>query len=170
METVLSQERFNIGKILLSIVFLTICSKIKVPLYPVPVTLQTFAVYLLGSLLSPRESFFAVSTWISLGVLGLPVFSSPFGGIFPPTIGYLGGMLCAAPLIGILINKNISPITACFSACFIIHLFGCLGLSFIGIKNVFMIGILPFIVPDILKIMIVCGIVRRKNIEINKLL
>lgn len=76
-----------------------LCAHISVPLgfTPVPITLQPFAVLLLGLLLSPALSFAALSLYLLEGAAGLPVFSpNGPGGLFQ-LFGYSGGYLMAAP-------------------------------------------------------------------------
>ena len=71
---------------------IVICAWISIPLGPVPVTLQTFAVFLGASLLGSRRGTLAVAVYILLGVVGLPVFSG-FKGLNPLTFGYVLGFL-----------------------------------------------------------------------------
>lgn len=71
---------------------MVICAWISVPLGPVPVTLQTFAVFLAAALLGSRRGTLAVGVYILLGVVGLPVFSG-FKTLNPVTFGYVLGFL-----------------------------------------------------------------------------
>ena len=71
---------------------IVICAWISLPMGPVPVTLQTFAVFLGASLLGSRRGTLAVAVYILLGVVGLPVFSG-FKGLNPLTFGYVLGFL-----------------------------------------------------------------------------
>ncbi len=77
---------------------------ISVPFYPVPMTLQTLAVLLVGGLLGPRLGVAAVTSYLALGLAGAPVFHSGLGGLVllaGPTGGYLMGFVPAAFLMGL---------------------------------------------------------------------
>ena len=88
--------------IILGSIALTISAKIKIPFYPVPMTMQTFVVILLGITLGYKLALATVGLYLIEGILGLPVFSnSPEKGIgfvyfIGPTMGYLIGFLFAA--------------------------------------------------------------------------
>ena len=79
-----------------------ICKKIKLPFYPVPMTMQTFVVLFLGVLLGPKLAATTILFYLCEGILGLPVFSnSPEKGIgfvyfTGPTMGYLIGFIFAS--------------------------------------------------------------------------
>lgn len=164
MNRFLVKNTVSVKNILLSIAFLTISSKVIVPLYPVPITLQMFAVYFLGLLHTPRESFSAVLCWIFIGSIGAPVFASNLGGINGPTVGYLIGMLFGAPLIGFLKSKGYSLMLSCIACYFVVHILGCLWLAnFVGFENVIQLGVIPFIVPELLKMTLACSLVALKK-------
>ena len=86
-----------------AIVWLTVCSQLSIPLRPVPVTLQTFGVFVWAmASSSPIRSFRAVASWILCGVMGIPCFAYGCSGIdvlSGPWGGHVMGMLVAAPLI-----------------------------------------------------------------------
>ena len=97
--------------ILFSTCLLAISSKIKIPFYPVPMTMQTFIVLSIGITLGPKLGFIALSTYLLEGLIGLPVFSgTPEKGmgvlyVLGPTGGYLVGYIVSAYLVG-KINLN----------------------------------------------------------------
>ena len=153
-----------VKSLLLSIVFLIVSSKVIIPLYPVPITLQMFAIYFLGLLLPSRESFFLILSWLFIGSIGFPVFASNLGGISGPTVGYLIGMLFGAPMIGFLKSKGFSNLVSCIACYLIVHIFGCLWLvNFVGIDNVIQLGVVLFIIPELLKITLACSIFSLKK-------
>jgi biotin transport system substrate-specific component len=78
----LSGNKISSLKIVLSITLLIFCSKVTVPFYPVPVTLQMFAIYLLSFKLSPKESFASIFLWLGRGICGVPVFAPNIIGNF----------------------------------------------------------------------------------------
>jgi biotin transport system substrate-specific component len=88
-------------------VFTAIGAQIEIPHQPVPFTLQTFFVLLAGGLLGKRNGFLSMLTYLGMGALGLPVFSSASSGLvrlLGPTGGYLLSFPVAAYLIGFLVS------------------------------------------------------------------
>ncbi len=86
------------------IALLTAGSWLSVPFYPVPLTMQTLAVLLVGGLLGPRRGPAAVAGYLALGLAGTPVFHNGIGGpavLLGPTGGYLLGFVPAAFLMGL---------------------------------------------------------------------
>ena len=89
-------------------ILLTISAKIKIPFYPVPMTMQTFVVILLGITFGYKAGAAAVCLYLIEGISGLPVFSnSPEKGVglsyfMGPTMGYLIGFIFAAFIAGYL--------------------------------------------------------------------
>jgi len=102
------------GIVLLASAFVAACAQVAVPLYftPVPLTLQPFAVLVLGLLLSPRLAGAALVAYLGEGALGLPVFapgptSAPgLAHLFGPTAGYLLAYPFAALLISVLYRRS----------------------------------------------------------------
>ena len=98
--------------VLVGSILLTISAKIKIPFYPVPMTMQTFIVLFLGISFGYKIAVVTVSVYLVEGLLGLPVFSnSPEKGIglayfVGPTMGYLIGFLFAAFFAGYLNFKT----------------------------------------------------------------
>ena len=105
MELVKSAQNSKILKTILIIFFgsiaLAISAKIKIPFYPVPMTMQTFVVLFLGMSFGYRVGLATVSLYLVEGIIGLPVFSnSPEKGVgfvyfTGPTMGFLIGFLVA---------------------------------------------------------------------------
>ena len=84
-------------------------AQIEIPHQPVPYTFQTFFVLLAGAMLGPRNGFISMAMYLSLGALGLPVFSgSAFGlaRILGPTGGYLIAFPVAALVVGYLVSRR----------------------------------------------------------------
>lgn len=94
------------------IALLLLSAKIKVPFYPVPMTLQTLSVGLIAAALGPRHAVGAVVGYLMLGMIGVPVFTntppSPAGLIYftGPTGGYLLGFIVAAAVVGTLCQRG----------------------------------------------------------------
>ena len=104
-------------KILISFLFtilIALSSKISVPFYPVPMTMQTFVVLLCGVILGPKFGFVTLSLYLFEGAIGLPVFQgTPEKGLgimylTGPTGGYLIGFIISAFIAGLLFSKEIS--------------------------------------------------------------
>lgn len=94
----------KIGLVAAGVGALTAGAWMSVPFYPVPLTMQTLAVLLVGALLGPRLGVAAVSGYLALGLAGAPVFHNGLGGpavLLGPTGGYLLGFLPAAALMGL---------------------------------------------------------------------
>jgi biotin transport system substrate-specific component len=91
---------------------LTISAKLKIPFYPVPMTMQTFIVLFLGIAFGYKIGFATVGVYLFEGIIGIPVFSnSPEKGVglvyfTGPTMGYLIGFLFAVFFAGYLNLKN----------------------------------------------------------------
>ena len=103
------------NKILIAFLFsilIAISSKMSVPFYPVPMTMQTFVVLMTGVMLGARFGFVALTFYIIEGALGLPVFSgTPGKGIglsymMGPTGGYIIGYAFSALVAGYLFSKS----------------------------------------------------------------
>jgi biotin transport system substrate-specific component len=135
--------------------------QIVLPFSPVPVTGQTFAVLLLGALYGSRRGPATVATYITLGILGLPVFAGATAGmarLLGPTAGYLIGFIVAAFVVGLLSERgwDRKPWTTAASMIIgnvVIYIVGITWLSrFVGWEAVLSLGVLPFLAGDALKI------------------
>ena len=157
---------------LLGSILLAISSKIKIPFYPVPMTMQTFVVLLIGVCFGWRLGVATISLYILEGIIGLPVFSgTPEKGIglayfMGPTMGYLIGFIFAGYLAGKFIYDNnyfFNFLKLTFAISFI-YILGMLWLgNLIGWdKPIFELGAKPFLLAELLKILIA-------TIAINKI-
>lgn len=147
---------------------IALCAQIQIPLgfTPVPVTLQTFAVLLLGVALGARNAMLAVLVYLAEGMMGFPVMKggtiNPFA-LIGPTGGYLVGMVAQAYLAGWFFERahRFSPailFLAVSATCFIELGFGALWLSFfVGAANTLEMGVLPFLPGEALKTLAVVG-------------
>ena len=129
--------------------------------WPVPFTMQTFAVLIIGALFGARRGGLTVIAYLLEGAAGLPVFSLGRGGLailFGPTGGYLFGFIAAAYITGVLAQNRwdrriITTIFAMIIGDFLILSFGLLWLSLIvGFNNALVTGVYPFIAGDLIKI------------------
>jgi len=168
MEAIKKIELNKIAKVILIAVLgtllLTISAKIKIPFYPVPMTMQTFVVLFLGITLGPRIGLLTISLYLFEGIFGLPVFAgTPEKGVglvyfTGPTMGYLIGFLVAVYFSGSfkydkgLINTFLKLI---FSVSFI-YIFGLVWLgTLIGWdKPIFKLGAQPFLLAELFKMLL----------------
>tara|TARA_B100002051_G_C16534190_1_gene534202 strand:- start:38 stop:589 length:552 start_codon:yes stop_codon:yes gene_type:complete len=181
METVKVLKYQKVVKLLLitlvGTIILTISSKIKIPFYPVPMTMQTFVVLALGMSFGFKIGTATVALYLLEGIIGLPVFSnSPEKGIgfayfIGPTMGYLIGFLFATFLSGYLnLNTNIFLVfLKLILSVSIIYILGMFWLgSLIGWeKPIFELGAKPFLLAELFKILLLT-LLSKKLIKLRK--
>ena len=162
--------------IILGSIALTISAKIKIPFYPVPMTMQTFVVLFLGLSLGYKIGLTSVSLYLLEGIMGLPVFSnSPEKGVgliyfTGPTMGYLIGFLTATFLASKINNKDnflfiLLKLILATSTIYILGLFW-LGTLIGWDKPIFELGAKPFLLAEIFKI-IILTLLAKKIIKIR---
>ena len=168
MEAVKEIKLNKIAKIILVAVLgtllLTISAKIKIPFYPVPMTMQTFMVLFLGITLGPKIGLLTISLYLFEGIFGLPVFAgTPEKGIgliyfTGPTMGYLIGFLVAVYFAGSFkYDKGI--INTFLKLIFSISFVYILGMILLGIligwdKPIFKLGAQPFLLAELFKMLL----------------
>ncbi len=149
---------------LLGSILLTISAKIRIPFYPVPMTMQTFVVMFLGITLGSRVGAIAVIFYLLEGILGLPVFSnSPEKGIgivyfTGPTMGYLIGFIFSVYLIGYF-NLKKSFVEIFFKLVLSVSIIYLIGFIWLGIligwnKPIFDLGVKPFLLAELFKVLL----------------
>ena len=180
MELTKNISQTKILKSLLAVVLgsiaLTISAKIKIPFYPVPMTMQTFVVLFLGISLGYKIGLASVALYLFEGIMGLPVFSnSPEKGVglvyfTGPTMGYLIGFLAASFLASkISIKDNfllvLIKLIIATSTIYILGLFW-LGTLIGWEKPIFSLGAKPFLLAEAFKI-ILLALITKKIIKIR---
>ena len=162
---------------LIGSIILAVSSKIKIPFYPVPMTMQTLIVLVIGIGFGWKLGLATVSLYLFEGIIGLPVFSgTPEKGIgliyfTGPTMGYLIGFLVAVYISGKFnydnnLVKNFLKLTLATSFIYI------LGMSWLGSligwdKPIFQLGAQPFLLAELFKILIATFAVNQIK-KINK--
>ena len=150
----------NIALILFGTLLLAVSSKIQVPFWPVPMTMQTFIVFIIGMSYGWKLAFSTLIAYLAEGALGLPVFAKGGGLLYliGPTAGYLYGMAIAAGVIGFLAergynNSYIKSLISLIIGTVIIFVLGVgyLG-SVIGYDKALAGGLYPFIPSEFFKI------------------
>ena len=151
---------YNVWLVLGGSLFIALSAQISFG-YPVPFTMQTFAVLLVGALFGPKMGSLSVGLYLLEGLAGWPVFShwrSGFHMLLGPTGGYLVGFLIAAYVTGFLAQKGwdrgfFSTFLAMFAGNVIIYTIGILQLSFLfGVRQALVVGLYPFIAGAVIKI------------------
>ena len=163
--------------VFLGTMVLTMSAKLKIPFYPVPMTMQTFVVIFLGLAFGYKIGLATVGVYLLEGIIGIPVFSnSPEKGVglvyfTGPTMGYLIGFLFAVFFAGFLNLKN--NIFIIFSKLIFsvstIYLFGVLWLgTLIGWdKPILQLGVTPFLLAELFKICLLT-LLAKKIIKFRK--
>lgn len=139
-----------------------IFAQVEIPLQPVPITGQTFAVLLVGAVLGSRRGAAAMIAYIAQGGMGLPFFAggaSGLGILTGATAGYLVGFVGAAHVVGLLAERGLersvkTSIIPFFIGTIVIYIFGVTWLSIVlnSFSQAIQFGLLPFLVGDVIKL------------------
>lgn len=151
----------TLGAVALATAVLAASSWVVAPMYPVPMTMQTFAVTLVGALFGWRLGALTVLAWLGQAAIGLPVLAGGSGGLGAfagPTAGYLAAFPLAAALTGYLAEAGWTGrrLVLCFVSMLagnaLILLMGAAWLSgMIGIEAALTAGVAPFVLGALLK-------------------
>ena len=145
-------------------ILITISAKIKIPFYPVPMTMQTFAILLIGITFGAKIGLATVMLYLFEGIIGLPVFAnSPEKGIgivyfIGPTMGYLIGFLVAVYFAG-LFKYDKGMLNTFLKLFFSVSFIYILGIAWLGTligweKPIFKLGVQPFLLAELFKILL----------------
>lgn len=143
-----------------------VLAQIAIPMWPVPITGQTFAVLLVGAVLGVTRGALSLIAYLAIGAAGLPVFSGLASGLtFGPTFGYLAGFVAAAAVVGFFAQLGwqkrwVGVIASFVIGNLVIYAFGlswlALSLGTLGLANdlnaVLTAGLIPFLIGDAIKI------------------
>lgn len=147
--------------VFVGVILLAVSAQIQIPLQPVPITLQSTVVMILGLFLSQRAAFQAVLAYVCLGVLGLPVFagySLGYGVLVGCTGGYLLGFVAS---VWVMTSMRQGLWLKVLLGMSIIYIFGVVWLSFyVGMNQAMNLGVLPFVIPELIKSFILVGIIK----------
>lgn len=162
-----SSTIFKLAFYLLGIILLSVSSKISIPFFPVPMTLQTFVVYFIAASMG-MIGFYSTLSYVVLGLMGLPIFAAGggIGYMLSPTFGFLYGMILASFVIAYmskqLFYKSYFKVTLAILvgasitfACGIAHLS-----IFTGFSKAITLGLTPFILSELLKIALAIAVTR----------
>ena len=160
-------------------ILIALSAKVKIPFYPVPMTMQTFVILLIGITLGYKIGLATVTLYLFEGIIGLPVFaSSPEKGIgiayfIGPTMGYLIGFLVAVYFSGSFkYDKGI--INTFLKLIFSVSFIYILGLIWLGTligweKPIFKLGAQPFLIAELFKVLLLT-LLTTNLIKIKKLI
>lgn len=181
MEAVRSGAAQKTVMVVAGIGILAASSWLSVPFYPVPLTMQTLAVLLIGGALGPVLGLSSVVGYLALGAMGAPVFHGGLGGplvLAGPTGGYLLGFIpavfvmgCAARLAGrrapeagfaSAVRRMVPLVAGALLASAAIYAVGLpwlAALSSLGLERTLAVGLFPFVLGDLLKVAVAVGAV-----------
>ena len=175
MELIKQNSHIKIAKSLLIIflgsIALAISAKTKIPFYPVPMTMQTFVVMLLGISFGYKIGLATIFLYLLEGIIGLPVFSnSPERGVgltyfTGPTMGYLIGFISAFFLAS-LVKKDDNYLLIFSKLIIAVSTIYFLGVLWLGTligwdKPIFELGVMPFLLAEIFKILLLTIIAKK---------
>ena len=178
----LSQPALRLSRIALTAVLITVCSWLSIPVL-IPFSLQTFAVFFALLFLGGRDGTFAIGLYLILGLIGLPVFTGFRGGaghLLGPTGGYLIGFLGSGlvyliftPLIR---RKKGFRWAALLAGLLLCYLFGTVWFAWVysgetsreGLLHALELCVVPYILPDLAKLVLAVFISGRIQRILNK--
>jgi biotin transport system substrate-specific component len=149
--------------------FVALCAQIQVPLMPVPITMQTFAVLAIGAAFGSQLGAATLILYIAEGAAGLPFFAGSSSGpvvLAGPTGGYLLGFVLAAAAVGWLAERGadrtiLKMFATMLIGASIVYVPGLPWLaSFVGFDRVLQLGLFPFVFGDVLKALLAAVVFR----------
>lgn len=143
-----------------------LAAQVAIPLWPVPITLQTLTVLLAGAALGPMRGGAAMLLYLSIGAAGVPWFAQQNSGWGFVSFGYVIGFVFAAALVGALARRGADrsiggTVATMVAGNLVIYAIGVPYLAValgIGIGEAIGLGATPFLVGDALKILLAAGI------------
>lgn len=175
----MQSKDMTLSAILLAI--LIVCSQLALPIGPVPITLQTLAILMIGFLLPPRMTLIVTSLYVAGGLIGLPFFSGFMGGfqsVLLPSFGFVLSFIPSAwiqskYLSMILVHQTKHYIIAGVLNILMTYLIGLPYMAFIlnsymgnnmGMQAIILTGFLPFLLGDLLKLSISATLTKRLKV------
>lgn len=152
---------------------------VPIPFSPVPISGQTLIIMLIGLMLTPKQAFYSVLTWLLAGVVGAPVFSGGRAGIgvlTSPSGGYIIGFVLGAVVISYLRGQEANMakmyIAAAVGGIIVIYACGVPVMAYLlnmDLKAALMAGAIPFLIGDAIKVIISVNLayVLRKRLAVQ---
>jgi biotin transport system substrate-specific component len=164
--------------VLAGTLILALASRISVPMVPVPITMQTFAITMIGALYGWRLGAVMVLAWLGEAAIGFPVLAGGAGGVAPfmgPTAGYLVSFPIIAALVGWLAERGWSGnrIVRSFIAHLSVNIL-CLAIggawlaALIGAEKGWLLGVAPFILGAVLKSALAAAVLKTIQVYSGK--
>lgn len=159
----------KVAAVLLGSALLAVSAKVQVPFWPVPMTMQTLVVLMIGMAYGWRLGMATVALYLAEGFAGLPVFAGASAGpayFMSPTAGYLAGFVMSAGLLGWLAERGWDrSLPRTLIAMTIGHLLifvpGVLWLSnLFGMEKAIAVGLVPFIAATLLKTLLGTALIK----------
>ena len=151
----------QVGLVVAGSLALAVSAQISIPMWPVPLTLELYAVFLIGAFYGWRLGVATIVAWLLQGSLGLPVFAHGTGGLASftgPTAGYLLSFPLVGALAGLVAMRNrqvfrpLRVLALLWLAGMVCLLAGWAWLSTImGVRQAWVIGVVPFLLCDAIK-------------------
>lgn len=162
------------------VALMTLSAKVKVPFYPVPVTMQTLAALLIGAGLGWRLGAATLLLYLGHGLLGAPVFTNtpPLAAgplyFMGPTAGFLFGMVASAAIAGLAVERGLARSLPLLFGVLLLAQSAVFGLGYLwlaqfatlasgatglGFSRAFTVAVQPFLVGDLLKTAIATGLI-----------
>ncbi|MDO4671020.1 MAG: biotin transporter BioY [Aerococcus sp.] len=168
----------KVARLALFLSLMIVGSQLSIPIQPVPITLQTLMVILIGGLLIPSEAGIVMGCYLLLGLIGLPVFAGFSGGmqsILTPSFGFALSFLISAPLISYLLPLAKPWSARRFLGACALHyvLTYSIGLVYMGaylahvsgvwpnLTTVLTLGLIPFVIGDVCKYLLAGVVIHR---------
>lgn len=180
MQAISLSLRFSAAlQVAIGVFVLFLCAQVTIPLNPVPVTLQTLGVLLIALTYEKNKAVATISSYIILGLMGAPVFAGYHNGIQVFTgmtggfvIGFWFAVYIVASLKAKFENNSFLGLLAMgLIAQAAIYFFGVGWIAyFIGIQKAISVGFMPFIIPGLIKTVLLVAVIRSLNYQINKFL
>lgn len=170
----------DLTRVALMLALLAVCSQIALPIGPVPITLQTLVVLIIGLILPTGQALLTMSLYLVLGLIGLPIFSQAMGGlqsVFLPSFGFILSFIPAVWVMSKICHKKNSHsirryVIAVIAGNLIIYIIGLSYMSFIltiylgnemSLWQILFVGMIPFIPGDIAKSIVAVTASKRLN-------
>lgn len=159
----------KIAAVVLGSVLLAVSAKVQVPFWPVPMTMQTLVVLMIGMAYGSRLGMATVALYLAEGFVGLPVFAGAGAGpayFMGPTAGYLAGFVLSAGVLGLLAERGWDrslprTLVAMTVGHLVIFVPGVLWLSTLfGMEKAIAVGFVPFIAATVLKTLLGTALVK----------
>ena len=161
----------TIGFVLLALLgsaIMAVAAKATVPFFPVPMTLQTLAIFGIAAAYGRNLAVATMVLYLAEGLIGLPVFAGAVAGpayMMGPTGGYLAGFVVAAMIVGWAADKGWSRNALKMALAMLIADAVVFGMGFawlashIGANKAFAFGVVPFVLGDVVKILLASALV-----------